>query len=49
MDGEEVQKELGEDDDLELPYVVDKELAAQPPELDEPTALEYRPDIIQPV
>ena len=49
MDGEESQEELDEDDDLYLPVAVDEELAAQPPELDEPPTLEYRPDIRQPV
>ena len=49
VDGEEAQEELDEDDKLEFPDAVDEELAAQPPELDEPPALEYFPDIKQPV
>ena len=49
VDGEKSQEELDEDDDLELPDTVDEELAAQPPELDEPPALEYRPEIRQTV
>ena len=49
MDGEEAHEELDEDDDLEIPDAVDEELAAQPPALDEPPALEYCPDIRKPV
>ena len=49
VDGEESKEKIDEDDDLELPDKVDKELAAQPPELDEPPALEYCPDIRKPV
>ena len=49
MDGEEAHEELDEDDDLEIPDAVDEELAAQPPELYESPALEYCPDIRQPV
>ena len=49
VDGEESQEELDEDDDLELPDAFNEELVAQPPELDEPPAMEYRPDIRQPV
>ena len=47
--GEEDQEELDEDDDLNLPDAVNEELAAQPPELDETPALEYRPDIRKPL
>ena len=49
LDGEEAQEKLDEDDDLELLESVDEELLAQPTELDETPALEYRTDIRQPV
>ena len=49
VDGEEAQEELDEYDDLELIDAVAEEFSAQPPELNEPPALEYRPDIRQPV
>ena len=47
--GEEAQEELDEDDDLNLLDAVDEELTVQLPELDEPPALEYCPDIRHPV
>ena len=45
VNGEESQEELNEDDYVELPDAADEEFTAQPPELYEPPALEYRPDI----